>query len=499
MSVYRPAGYRSYVIKVRVGDRWQRFRGTRDLRTSRGIGRHLRLLLWARAAGDALPPEVSHWLRDLNVHYPTLYRRLLTLGVLDRFEVEANRPLSEHLDGMIDALPGFDDAVRRYTRNGATTGNARNRVLASHPELYTVRVIGYVQYLLSRNDTPEHVTLTASRIRQVVGGCGFLRLKDVDAAKVSLWLDENRRIKGIGVRTSNGYLRAFKSFLTWTTERVGSSAAGNPLTSLSPINQHVDVRRRRRPPTDKELVALLSSVATGPAYRGLSGEDRQLLYCLAVTLGLRARELGSLTPQSFDMTRLMPSVTVEAAYSKHRRVDVIPLHPHLVPRLRYWLERKRCDQPLWPGSWLWSPAAMLRSDLERAGVAFEVQGRYFDFHALRHGAITRAATAMNLKELRTFARHSNINLTMRYTHTEFDELAVAVGRVPVFAAIDAVMLFAPAASAALPSPGTPRSSAVPLPLTSIERSRDTTWNSGSPATGTGTHNHSIKACSARVV
>lgn len=53
-----------------------------------------------------------------------------------------------------------------------------------------------------------------------------------------------------------------------------------------------------------------------------------MLYLVAGLTGLRASGLASLTPASLDLTADPPSVTVEAAYSKHRRRGVVPLHPN---------------------------------------------------------------------------------------------------------------------------------------------------------------------------
>src|SRR5271155_3997636 len=100
--------------------------------------------------------------------------------------------------------------------------------------------------------------------------------------------------------------------------------------------------------------------------------------------GLRAGELRSLTPDSFNLTSQSPTVTVEACYSKHRRKDVLPLHPDMVPRLRQWLAKgAEADTPailslksapagsvdrLWTGAALSAArtAETLRRDLKAA-------------------------------------------------------------------------------------------------------------------------------------
>jgi len=57
----------------------------------------------------------------------------------------------------------------------------------------------------------------------------------------------------------------------------------------------------------------------------VSGGDESLL-------AARVRRL--LIPARFDLVTPPPTVTIKAAYSKHRRRDVLPLHPELVELLR---------------------------------------------------------------------------------------------------------------------------------------------------------------------
>ena len=165
-----------------------------------------------------------------------------------------------------------------------------------------------------------------------------------------------------------------------------------------------------------------------------------LLYTLAVNTGLRAGELASLTAESFDLDANQPTVTVEAAYSKHRRRDVLPLRSDLVVLLRPFVshlrskpanvaqirneakgdvQAKEADKRepaarLWPGTWADRAAEMLAADLAAVRVAWideakddeqectdrtksdylayiDDGGCVFDFHALRHQFISNLA------------------------------------------------------------------------------------------------------------
>jgi site-specific recombinase XerD len=58
-------------------------------------------------------------------------------------------------------------------------------------------------------------------------------------------------------------------------------------------------------------------------------------------------------------------------------------------------------------------------------------GAYCDFHSLRHTYITRLMrSGVKTHHAKDLARHASIRTTMRYTHTEADELSKALQQVP---------------------------------------------------------------------
>src|SRR5262249_42705074 len=126
------------------------------------------------------------------------------------------------------------------------------------------------------------------------------------------------------------------------------------------------------PFSEEEFTAILQAANTGPVIRHMRGTERAMLYAVAGYTGLRASELASLTPESFNLDAQLATVTVQAAYSKHRRQDVLPLHISLVALLRPWLAAKPEGQSVWPGNWANGKEAgvMLKADLERARAAW---------------------------------------------------------------------------------------------------------------------------------
>ena len=74
---------------------------------------------------------------------------------------------------------------------------------------------------------------------------------------------------------------------------------------------------------------------------GMDGRERSMLYRFALMTGLRLNEIRTLCVEHLDFDHPEgPVLYVDAAYSKHRERDTLPLHPALVPELkRFILER----------------------------------------------------------------------------------------------------------------------------------------------------------------
>src|SRR5207244_5524529 len=210
----------------------------------------------------------------------------------------------------------------------------------------------------------------------------------------------------------------------------------------------LDVRLERRSLAPNEFAALLEATRQRPDSFGLSGSDREMLYLVAANTGFRASELASLLPESFQLeppkkkTDPPLAVRIKAAYAKNRKEVDQPLRPDLAARIGEWMAGKPADRPLWPAwnigggivrKWWKDAAEMIKADLEAAGLAYhDVDGRVFDFHALRHLFISNLCHAgVHPKEAQILARHSTITLTMdRYTHLGIADAAAALDKLP---------------------------------------------------------------------
>jgi integrase len=251
---------------------------------------------------------------------------------------------------------------------------------------------------------------------------------------------------GISFHASNDYLMAIKVFANWLVKHDRMKAT--PFKHLEKLNVEEDLNRKhvRRPASDHDFEMLLKATLHNDTLRGLSGTDRAVLYLCAVSTGLRASELSKLKIDSFDLDADVPNVSLPAAYSKRRKKEKLPLRSDLVELLRGYfdelLARRNSDsirigdkKYLWPGAWPEKASVMLRSDLEAAGIVYQDdEGRFFDFHSLRHTFGTNLAKAgVSPKLAQELMRHSDINLTMNiYTHVDMPDLAAAVERLPNF-------------------------------------------------------------------
>lgn len=308
------------------------------------------------------------------------------------------------------------------------------------------------QSLLARNRTEAHARLSADRVLRIVTDCKLERLSDVAPGVIVTYLAARRRDDNLSLGSSNHYLRAIKGFYHWCTKE--GRLRESPLVHVAMLNERTDRRHERRALTPDELGRLIQAAENGPAWRGIDGRERGILYRTAVETGLRLSELASLTVASFNLSADPPTVTVKAAYSKRRRDDVQPLPPELAGELHGFLRGKLPAAPSFKAPGHRTAAIMIRADLAAARHAWineapagperdarhrsdflnyeDADGRKADFHALRHTFITNLArSGVHPKVAQALARHSTIELTMtRYTHTVLGDLSAAVASLP---------------------------------------------------------------------
>ena len=281
------------------------------------------------------------------------------------------------------------------------------------------------------NTTAKHRKLTMTRVRRLVEASGFRSLGEMDAEKVEASLKQIRLADDLGARTYNHYLQAIDEFGKWLVE--SKRLLANPVAGVERLNAETDVRHKRRALSPEDVFRLVESArSSGQDIQGYGGELRARAYLMSFFTGLRRQELGSLTPRSFRLDDDQPILTVEAACSKHRRKDTLPMHPELVLMVREWVRDLAPDDLLFPlierkKTWL-----MVKKDLERVGIPYETHEGIADFHAAgRHSHITGLLrNGATLVEARELARHADVRMTMKYTHIGLADQAEALAGLP---------------------------------------------------------------------
>jgi len=306
----------------------------------------------------------------------------------------------------------------------------------------------YHQFLLASGTSLKQARQVRHRIHRILDATGMVVVRDLTPAKIKTavatmkFKPQNGKHEEnwpqLSAQTRNFYIAAIKQFIRWM--QVDRRIPDNPLIGLKGENAAIDRKHDRRALTDTEIAKLVTAArASTQVIEGMTGEERARVYTLALATGLRRGEIASLKRQSFDLDAAHPTVTLEAAYSKHRRKDVLPLHPDLVLQLRVWFKVIKPGDRLFPDLAHRKTFKMIRKDLKAAGLQYkDANGKFADFHSLRHTFITRAwRTGATPDVIRALARHCDINLTLRYTHTTPAAQADAMKKMPALPRLSA--------------------------------------------------------------
>ena len=393
-------------------------------------------------------------------------------------------------------------------RSGIIT-NAENAMADHQHTPLGEHVAEFVATMRAAGRSKIHITKTERLIQRVLTEAGFRRLPEIRAEAVERWLAQQSMPQAdkatMGARTRNSYLVALRSFCNWCVQR--DRLPFNPLAKLDRADERSDRRRQRRALTEAELSRLLIvarlrplaeygretmpkpddtaerpqtqkraswtykpltfdelNAAVGRAHERLQnspefiaqqerlGQERELIYKLAVTTGLRKSEIASLTVGQLDLDADCPQVTLNAADEKNRQGNSIPLRNGVADELRAWVvsigasasrntlsifDRGASDTS--PASKLFNVPDDLSKVFERdravAGIVkSDDRGRTVDVHALRHTFGTMLSKAgVSPRVAQAAMRHSSIDLTMNvYTDPRLLDVQGAVESLPEF-------------------------------------------------------------------
>ncbi len=440
MAVVKSRGRLTCEIKLKVDGRVVRFPGVKDRGTSRQIEARIAKLIMAKAHLQPVAPEVLTWVRDLPTRAPRLFKRLVDEGLVDA-SLLGRRKLKDLLVGVIEERKGFGDALKSFHRNGNTEEQARRKLLVLRHDLYVCKSQGFLQSMSAARRTAGHILETVSDIDAILTGCQFAYWDDFNAEKLKQWVHEQRTTRDdFGSTTSNHYITSIKAFADWCRQQLKRHGEANPFEDVKKLDTSDDIRRKRRSAKAEEMEKIIAATEQVGATKGLPAEDRAMLYRVAMTLGPRAAECASLAPENFVEKDDGLSLIIDASATKNGKEAKLPVPQAPADTLRPWLATKPKGARLWPGNWYREAAEMLRKDLAAAEVDEKTKDGVLDFHATRHTAITRGSRVMPIVDLKTFSRHSKIETTMGYVHTDKQELREGVDKLPAIGEADSATL-----------------------------------------------------------
>jgi len=401
-------------------NREQRFSAGRDLDTARKLEIKLKELVGCRKA-NFYPQDVQEWIDTL----PQAFRdKLAGWDLLSGARVAAGCPLSKHLaewkSGLVAGGVTVKQAELLHTRAGRVFDEA-----------------GFIYW----------ADVQASKVSVVIAGLAKQKLStDKKTGKRAIVKTENN----VSSMTKKHFMRAAKQFSRWML--TDGRATSDPLATLTVKNAVVESHRRAL--SKEEIVYLLDYTGRAGFVANLSGQDRALIYRLAIETGLRASEIASLTRLSFDFDGLF--VQVEAKHTKNKKKAKLPIKAATMELIKAHLKTKTFTAAAFPLK-INHTARMIKIDLaaarkiwvdevketnpaeylRRSGSDFlkaKTDKGKVDFHSLRHtfgtllaGAGVHPKTAMDLM------RHSKIELTMSvYTHSQDEKLTDAIEGLPDF-------------------------------------------------------------------
>lgn len=334
---------------------------------------------------------------------------------------------------------------------------AADRIAAEERRPLVDHLRDFCKALEAKGNAAEYIDQTIARAEFIIGKCAATFPKDLTASAVQQAV-RSIRDNGKSIATANAYLRSIKGLSRWLFR--DKRTRDDVLMTLGTGNESSDKRHVRRELSGDEFNWLIHITERRTENgHSLPGPDRAMLYRLAVGTGLRAGELRSLTPTSFDLDSEHPTVTVAAAYSKRRTTDVQPLSKPLAESLRPWLDRRAPDERLF-ARFTKHGARTLRGDLAAARKAWieaakgnkaerkrreesdfleyrNAAGEVFDFHSFRHSFVSFVVRGgASVKVAQELARHSSPTLTIgRYSHARLHDLQGALEGLPTGARI----------------------------------------------------------------
>jgi integrase len=325
-------------------------------------------------------------------------------------------------------LAKFEAEIDRV-KSGVVTREELDKALTKNITI-DVALERFQTKMVAGGNTQKHISLTLQRVSHflhVNGIDSFAKIRQETAEK---WIANEIKKKTLTHSSINHYLTAVKSFAKYL---VGIDLLPrNPLKSIQKLNEAVGQRKKRRAMTAEEIERFLKAAETRKCRTKGKPDERLLVYRLLLGTGLRSTELSLLTPSQIDFER--NRLTIEAAKTKNKKADVLPIRADLVKVVKEWVE-KHGTQPH-ERIFQFNDHSIRKSlylDLKAAGIErVGSDGRSIDVHSLRKTFGTMLARAgVPLTTVQRLMRHSTPILTAKlYIDVEAEDMTQALDKLP---------------------------------------------------------------------
>ncbi len=304
----------------------------------------------------------------------------------------------------------------------------------------------YLTHLRTAGANPKHLSERERLLRTVLRECGIGTLADLTADRITGFIANLRKKPTpnhpdpgpASARTKDTYRGAVHAFAQWCVETRPQRLKENPVSATAkPRGAAVHDRRAESVENLKKLLKVAAerpllealTVRKGPRkgerYAELrpevrqrlaqEGRERALLYKTAILTGMRQGELDRLRVGHLRLGGDSPAVFVAPRHDAKNKSGVwLPLLADHAAELAAWVK----DTGKGENDLLFyvpeKPNKIFRRDLKMAGIAYrDRDGRYFDFHALRHCTDTFLnASGVPPTVVMLFMRHKKPSLSL---------------------------------------------------------------------------------------
>jgi len=303
----------------------------------------------------------------------------------------------------------------------------------SHAQIRQVTLEGAIERFRTKmaasGNTAKHIAMTVQKVQRICQETGITSVAKIRREPIEQWMADEIQKKVLSPGSINHYLTAIKSFASYLTDT--DVLTKNPLKSIKKLNQEIGQRKKRRALTADEVECLLKATATRKYRTKGKAEKQALIYRLLLGTGLRSTELSLLTPSQIDFER--NRLTIEAAKTKNKKADVLPIMADLVQAVKEWVEAHGIQphERIFRFN-MYSIRRTLLGDLKAAGIErVGSDGRSIDVHSLRKTFGTMLAKAgVPLTTVQRLMRHSTPLLTAKlYIDVDAEDMEQALGKI----------------------------------------------------------------------